>query len=218
MRKYYKVKWAPYTVTIVYHRNIMRVCLSVSHLGGWGGERGGEREGRGCQWRALARLGRKWAALSRSDPSPPPPLHAVITFSSKSPPHQNTPNGKKIRQQGGGGRQTQFTVFYRPRASREHGLKDKRRVWRETTEHKADGRKRLDSRLAFQQSESSACYCSYRRVGHKVEAARLLSAQRRVHHSLSRAPHSQIKEGLLVILISLISAIISHWIKDKKMR
>lgn len=110
-------------------------------------------------------------------PSPLSPRTQYLHFTPQiSPPHQNTPNGKKIWHEGGGGWRPPFTVFYRARAPAEHGLKDtRRRVWRaETTEHKADGRKRSCSRLAFlQHDSSSACdiLSTDAREGRQVEAA-----------------------------------------------
>jgi len=110
---------------------------------------------------ARVRLGRRWAALSQPAPLPPPSARSSISISPKiSPPHQNTPNGKKTWHEGSGGRRPPCTVFYRARAPAEHGLKDtRRRACRaETTEHKADGRRRSCPRLACLRRRSS-CAC-----------------------------------------------------------
>lgn len=115
-----------------------------------------------------------------SHPLPSPFARRISIFPKICPSHQNTPNGKKIWHEGGGWR-PRFTVFYRARAPTEHGLKDTRRKQQrvrraETTEHKADGRKRSGCRLAFHDSSSACDIAIDAQRGHKVEAGGLLRA------------------------------------------
>ena len=94
----------------VYSRPYHHTCTPV--ISGWGGR--GAR-----QWAACVRLGRRWAASSRSGVAPLPSSFArsrLLAFSPKpAPPHQNTPNGKKIWLEGGGGWRPAFTVLHRAR-------------------------------------------------------------------------------------------------------
>lgn len=134
----------------------------------WGWSRGGSL---GCMCASSPQVGSIEPTFSLLLP-----LHAVVAFFPKSlPSHQNTPNGKKIWREGLGRRRLPLPVFYRARPPDEHGLEKKqRRVWTaETTEHKADGRKRSDCRLAFLQHDSSSA-CNIPTDAHKGDARRRL--------------------------------------------
>lgn len=98
----------------------------------------------------------------RAGPCLPTPFSRSISIPPQiSPPHQNTPNGKKIWHEEGGGRRPPLTVFNRAEPPAEHGLEDPQgqRVRRaKTTGHKANLRQRSCGRLAaLKRDSSSAC-------------------------------------------------------------
>lgn len=82
----------------------------------------------------------------------PSPFSRSISIPPQiSPPHQNTPNGKKLWHEEGGGRRPPLPVFHRAEAPAGHGLEDPQgqRVWRAKTRgHKANLRQRWCGRSA----------------------------------------------------------------------
>lgn len=113
-----------------------------------------------------------------SNPLPSFSSHAVLAFPppcahKTCPPHQNTPNGKKIWPEGGGGRRPPFTVLHRARSPAEHGLREPHGLWAaETTEYKAKRGQRSCLRLASPQRDSSSATAAAAACGSSSDAHR----------------------------------------------
>lgn len=133
----------------------------------------------------------------RAGPWLPSPFSRSISIPPQiSPPHQNTPNGKKIWHEEGGGRRPPLPVFHRAEPPAEHGLEDPQgqRVWRaKTTGHKANLRQGWCGRLAAPKPDSSS---TERRPG----AGRWTPNPRTVQADPNRS-------GLLVSFIGVIGAV-----------